>query len=139
MVCWPNRPMPYDLHKRQTYCLINNVWTCAKQKPLLKLLFLLCYSYVLLRSKALKHTLLVDHSSLLHFKTTWPPQLIRMHLYEHEIPLASLVISIVVLIYFYLINSQAFWHSFVQRKVFVFLVSLVISAIIVIKFLMKHL
>jgi hypothetical protein len=32
VVCWSNRPMPYDPHKRQTYCPTNNVWTCAKQK-----------------------------------------------------------------------------------------------------------
>ncbi len=70
MVYWPNRPMPYDLHKRQIYCPTNNVLTCAKKKPLLKPFFLLCYNYVLLCSEAYKHTLLVDHSSLLPSKIT---------------------------------------------------------------------
>ncbi len=40
--------MPYDLHKRQAYCLTNNVWTYAKQKPILKPMCMLCYDYVLL-------------------------------------------------------------------------------------------
>jgi len=48
MVCWPNRPMSYDLHKRQTYYPTNNVWTCAKQKPLLKPLSLFYYNFVML-------------------------------------------------------------------------------------------
>jgi hypothetical protein len=60
---------------------------------------MLCYNYVMSYSKAQKHTLLVDHSSLLHSKTTEPPQLTKMHLYEHETPPANLVISILVLQY----------------------------------------
>jgi hypothetical protein len=62
---------------------------------------MLCYSYVLL-SKAYKHTLLVDHSPLLHSETTWPPQLTRMHMYEHETPPSSLVISISMFQYTYI-------------------------------------
>jgi hypothetical protein len=45
---WPNRPLPYDPHKRQTYCLVGNVWTYAKQNRFLKPLCVLCYNYVLL-------------------------------------------------------------------------------------------
>jgi len=30
VVCWPNRPMTYDLHKRQTYYWTHNVKICAK-------------------------------------------------------------------------------------------------------------
>jgi len=61
------------------------------KKPLLKALSILCYNFVLFCSKAYKHTLLVDHSSLLHSKTTYPPQLTRRHMYQHEIPHANLV------------------------------------------------
>jgi hypothetical protein len=54
---------------------------------------------------------------------------------EHEIPLPVIGASI----YFCLINFQAFLHSFVQRKVFVFLVNLMIGAIIIAKFFINNL
>jgi hypothetical protein len=48
MVCWLDRPMPYGLHRKQIYCLVDNVWTCAKQKPLLKPFVLYYYNIILL-------------------------------------------------------------------------------------------
>jgi hypothetical protein len=36
----PYRPMPHGLQRIQIYYPTNNVWTCAKQRPLLKPLFL---------------------------------------------------------------------------------------------------
>ncbi len=62
------------------------------KKSLLKPLFMLCYNLVMLGSKVQKHTPLVDHSSMSNYKITYILQLIMMHLYEHEIPLARLVI-----------------------------------------------
>jgi hypothetical protein len=35
-----DKPMPYGLHRIQTYCPTYNVWTCVNQRPLLKFFFL---------------------------------------------------------------------------------------------------
>jgi len=110
------------------------------KKPLLKLLSLLYYNYVFNTFKSLKA-----------YTTNWSLFLIK--LWDNITPTTSNDayvwtwnstcqfgdINIGASIYFCLINSQAFWHSYILRKVFCFLVSLVIGAIIVTIFLMKHL
>jgi hypothetical protein len=68
---------------------------------LLQPLVLLWYNSILLCSKTYKYIILINHSFVLHFKTTSAPQLTRMHMYEHETPFASLVISILMFQYTY--------------------------------------
>ncbi len=87
------------------------------KKPLLRPFSLLSYNFVLQCFEAYKHTLLVDHSSLLNFEITYLPQLTKMHIYEHKTPPTNLVISILVLQYtFVSSNSQNLLTFFCPKK-----------------------
>ncbi len=117
--------------KKQTYCLTNNVWTYANKKLLLKPLSLLCYNFFFSLFKSLE-TYIIGWS-LFHV-TFWnnitPTTNKDAYVWTWNSTSQFSDININASIYFYLINSKAFWHSSFQRKVFVFLVSLMIVTII---------
>jgi hypothetical protein len=137
MVCWPNRPMPYDIHKRQTYCLANNVSTCVKKKPLLKPLFVI----IILCS-------VQKPISIHYWLITLPCYILRQHnpiinkdasLWTWNSTCQFSDNNISASIYFCLIIYRPSNIPLSTNIFFVFLANLVIGAIIVLNVFIKHL
>jgi hypothetical protein len=108
-----NRPMSYDLHKKQTFCLANNVWTCANKKPLLNLSFYYVIIYSTLFRSLKTYIISWSFFPITFWNNITPTINKDAFLWTWNSTCQFGDINIDASIYFYLINSQDLWHSFI--------------------------